>query len=79
MTLKCGLPPASGFIVMCEQTRLSMKVHSYFRSFWNGPPSSRLKLAYPGDEKPPSTIFLQKDSSLSQYLYFIFCPSLLYR
>ncbi|KAJ3219546.1 Sterol O-acyltransferase 1 [Dinochytrium kinnereticum] len=31
ITLKFKLPPASGFIIMCEQARMSMKIHSFWR------------------------------------------------
>ncbi|XP_003225493.1 sterol O-acyltransferase 1 [Anolis carolinensis] len=68
IALSYELPPASCFIVILEQVRLVMKSHSYIR------------------ENVPRVISCppQKSNSLqlpevSQYLYFLFAPTLIYR
>ncbi|KAJ7332038.1 hypothetical protein JRQ81_014218 [Phrynocephalus forsythii] len=68
ITLTCELPPASSFIVILEQVRLMMKAHSFIR------------------ENVPRVISCptQKSNSfqfprVSQYLYFLFAPTLIYR
>ncbi|NWU99718.1 SOAT1 acyltransferase, partial [Upupa epops] len=62
------LPPASRFIVILEQVRLVMKAHSFIR------------------ENVPKVLSSVKDKSstvpiprISQYLYFLFAPTLIYR
>ncbi|XP_044851062.1 sterol O-acyltransferase 2 [Mauremys mutica] len=61
------LPPASRFIVILEQIRFLMKSHSFLRE------------AVPGiiHAKPPDGEV--KLPALSTYLYFLFCPTLIYR
>ncbi|XP_063924652.1 sterol O-acyltransferase 1-like isoform X2 [Zophobas morio] len=57
------LPPASSAIVVLEQTRLLMKIHSFIRSNIHKPHSDNpLKL-------PP----------FSNFLYFLFVPTLIYQ
>ncbi|XP_064283749.1 sterol O-acyltransferase 1 [Passer domesticus] len=63
-----ALPPASRFIVILEQVRLVMKAHSFIR------------------ENMPRVLSSVKDKSgtvhiprISQYLYFLFAPTLIYR
>uniref|UniRef100_A0A8C3K821 O-acyltransferase n=2 Tax=Neoaves TaxID=3078114 RepID=A0A8C3K821_9CHAR len=63
-----ALPPASRFIVILEQVRLVMKAHSFVR------------------ENVPRVLSSVKDKSstvpiprISQYLYFLFAPTLIYR
>uniref|UniRef100_A0A3Q3XD59 O-acyltransferase n=1 Tax=Mola mola TaxID=94237 RepID=A0A3Q3XD59_MOLML len=63
-----NLPPASRFIIILEQVRLMMKVHSFVRE--NVP----RVLAW-AKEKTPSPVVPQ----VSQYLYFLFAPTLIYR
>ncbi|XP_018411699.1 PREDICTED: sterol O-acyltransferase 2 [Nanorana parkeri] len=59
------LPPASSFIVIFEQVRLLMKSHSFLRE------------AAPAVlQKEEKEVQLPKHSS---YLYFLFCPTLIYR
>lgn len=61
------LPPASRFIVIIEQVRLFMKAHSFIRENVSRVISS-----------PQKTNSLQVPQ-LSQYLYFLFAPTLIYR
>ncbi|KAL8178031.1 UNVERIFIED_CONTAM: Sterol O-acyltransferase 1, partial [Gekko kuhli] len=61
-----NLPPASRFIVILEQLRLMMKAHSFIRE--NAP---RIRSA-----SPQKTNFVPR---FSQYLYFLFAPTLIYR
>ncbi|XP_027749965.1 sterol O-acyltransferase 1 isoform X1 [Empidonax traillii] len=63
-----ALPPASRFIVILEQVRLVMKAYSFIR------------------ENVPRVLSSVKDKSstvpvprISQYLYFLFAPTLIYR
>uniref|UniRef100_A0A8C4WYI3 O-acyltransferase n=2 Tax=Eptatretus burgeri TaxID=7764 RepID=A0A8C4WYI3_EPTBU len=63
--VKFDLPPASRFIVIIEQIRFMMKTHSFVR------------------ENIPKCMYIEDSQvvipSLSQYLYFLFCPTLIYR
>ncbi|KAM4796067.1 sterol O-acyltransferase 2 [Rhinophrynus dorsalis] len=59
------LPPASSFIVILEQVRFVMKSYSFLRE------TAPLVLLKEGKE-----VQLPK---LSSYLYFLFCPTLIYR
>ncbi|KAL1022443.1 hypothetical protein UPYG_G00027680 [Umbra pygmaea] len=64
-----GFPPASCFIIILEQVRLMMKAHSFIR------------------ENVPKVLNLAKDKNssspvvpqLSNYIYFLFAPTLIYR
>ncbi|XP_044156649.1 sterol O-acyltransferase 1 isoform X1 [Bufo gargarizans] len=63
-----NLPPASRFIVILEQVRMIMKVHSFVR------------------ENIPRVLSFAKEKStvapvptVSQYLYFLFAPTLIYQ
>uniref|UniRef100_A0A8C6TBN4 O-acyltransferase n=1 Tax=Neogobius melanostomus TaxID=47308 RepID=A0A8C6TBN4_9GOBI len=62
------LPPASRFIVILEQIRFQMKTYSFIREsvpmIVNSSPEK--------GEKP-------KIPTFSSYLYFLFCPTLIYR
>ncbi|XP_022613921.1 sterol O-acyltransferase 1 isoform X2 [Seriola dumerili] len=64
-----SLPPASCFIIILEQVRLMMKAHSFVRE--NVP----RVLAWAKDKTSPSPVVPQ----VSQYLYFLFAPTLIYR
>ncbi|KAJ3105055.1 Sterol O-acyltransferase 1, partial [Phlyctochytrium bullatum] len=62
VTLKFKLPPASGFIIMCEQARMSMKVHSFWREH------SALSWKKDKEEEAKPGVRLG-DVGLSHYLY----------
>ncbi|XP_033820868.1 sterol O-acyltransferase 1 isoform X1 [Periophthalmus magnuspinnatus] len=64
-----NLPPASRFIIILEQVRLIMKAHSFVRE--NVPKV----LAWNKDKGSPNRQVLQ----VSNYLYFLFAPTLIYR
>uniref|UniRef100_H3DDH3 O-acyltransferase n=1 Tax=Tetraodon nigroviridis TaxID=99883 RepID=H3DDH3_TETNG len=64
-----SLPPASCFIVIMEQVRLMMKAHSFVRE--NVP----RVLTWAKEKTSPSPVVPQ----VSQYLYFLFAPTLIYR
>ncbi|XP_060738100.1 sterol O-acyltransferase 1 [Tachysurus vachellii] len=68
IVLKNSLPPASCFILILEQVRLMMKVHSFVREnvsrLWSSGKGSSASVAEP---------------HLSSYLYFLFAPTLIYR
>ncbi|KAJ6657355.1 hypothetical protein lerEdw1_002522 [Lerista edwardsae] len=68
LVLSYDLPPASRAIVITEQVRLVMKAHSFIRE------------NFPRVISSPSqkTNFVQVPQ-LSQYLYFLFAPTLIYR
>ncbi|XP_029473973.1 sterol O-acyltransferase 1 isoform X2 [Rhinatrema bivittatum] len=68
IVVKFSLPPASRFVVILEQVRLFMKVHSFIR------------------ENVPRVISSAKEKStfvpvpkVTNYLYFLFAPTLIYR
>uniref|UniRef100_A0A3B4AMA8 Uncharacterized protein n=1 Tax=Periophthalmus magnuspinnatus TaxID=409849 RepID=A0A3B4AMA8_9GOBI len=62
------LPPASRFIVILEQIRFLMKTYSFIREsvplIINNPPKEGENPRFP---------------TFSSYLYFLFCPTLIYR
>ncbi|XP_033476862.1 sterol O-acyltransferase 1 [Epinephelus lanceolatus] len=64
-----SFPPASCFIIILEQVRLMMKAHSFVRE--NVP----RVLTWAKDKTSPSPVVPQ----VSQYLYFLFAPTLIYR
>ncbi|XP_047656156.1 sterol O-acyltransferase 1 [Tachysurus fulvidraco] len=68
IVLKNSLPPASCFILILEQVRLMMKVHSFIREnvsrVWSSAKGSSASGAEP---------------RLSSYIYFLFAPTLIYR
>ncbi|XP_058246131.1 sterol O-acyltransferase 1 isoform X2 [Hemibagrus wyckioides] len=68
IVLRNSLPPASCFILILEQVRLMMKVHSFIREnvlrFWSSGKGGSASVAKP---------------HLSSYLYFLFAPTLIYR
>ncbi|XP_078390647.1 sterol O-acyltransferase 2-like isoform X3 [Cetorhinus maximus] len=66
--IQYGLPPASRFIVILEQIRLMMKSYSFIRE--NVPKVLNAKL------KEGEVLQMQE---FSCYLYFLFCPTLIYR
>ncbi|XP_026559095.1 sterol O-acyltransferase 1 isoform X2 [Pseudonaja textilis] len=68
IVLVYDLPPASRFIIILEQVRFVMKAHSFVRE--NVP---RIISATP---QKSNSFHLPK---VSQYLYFLFAPTLIYR
>ncbi|XP_062419642.1 sterol O-acyltransferase 1 isoform X1 [Pungitius pungitius] len=64
-----SLPPASCFIVILEQVRLMMKAHSFVRE--NVP----RVLSWAKEKTSPRPVVPQ----VSQYIYFLFAPTLIYR
>ncbi|XP_040278317.1 sterol O-acyltransferase 2-like [Bufo bufo] len=61
------LPPASSFIVTLEQVRFLMKTYSFCRE--------TIPVVLQDESKEKNA----KMPSLSSYLYFLFCPTLVYR
>ncbi|XP_044143069.1 sterol O-acyltransferase 2-like [Bufo gargarizans] len=61
------LPPASSFIVILEQVRFLMKTYSFCRE--------TIPVLLQDESKEKNA----KMPSLSSYLYFLFCPTLVYR
>ncbi|XP_063586122.1 sterol O-acyltransferase 1-like [Penaeus indicus] len=64
------LPPASSFIVLCEQVRMFMKTWAFVRSNYEH------AVKYKKDDNAQS-VNLCPD--FSHYLYFLFAPTLVYR
>ncbi|XP_031570639.1 sterol O-acyltransferase 1-like [Actinia tenebrosa] len=82
------LPPVSSIIVSCEQIRLILKVHAFVRS--NAPKviamqkktkKERSPKSIPEEEIPPKEVSVGESNlpDFGQYLYFLFCPTLVYR
>lgn len=72
-------PPYTTIVISVEHLRLCLKSYSFLRENcykvlypWNKDDDSGPAVLYAGQLEP-------KTSSFSQYLYFIFCPSLIYR
>ncbi|CAI4227417.1 unnamed protein product [Auanema sp. JU1783] len=66
--LKC----ACSFIITCETTRIAMKLHSFIRENYPRVADAKMKL---NEHKENEFVF----PSISQFVYFQFCPSFLYR
>ncbi|KAK6048119.1 hypothetical protein COOONC_14376 [Cooperia oncophora] len=64
---------ACSFIITCEMTRIAMKLHSFLRE--NMPRAIAKKTS--GTVVEPGTA--SEWPSVEQYVYFMFCPSLIYR
>eukprot|EP01121_Diplochlamys_sp_Union-15-3_P009209 TRINITY_DN2497_c0_g1_i2.p1 TRINITY_DN2497_c0_g1~~TRINITY_DN2497_c0_g1_i2.p1 ORF type:complete len:562 (-),score=61.64 TRINITY_DN2497_c0_g1_i2:13-1668(-) len=71
--LRLALPPASGFIIMCEQIRMIMKIHSFVRVI------SISKRHHVDDKKADADERVKDEHPFEHYVYFLFCPTLLYR
>eukprot|EP00118_Oscarella_pearsei_P007892 m.39637 g.39637 ORF g.39637 m.39637 type:complete len:526 (+) comp32779_c0_seq2:23-1600(+) len=66
------LPPASSIVVSCEQMRLVMKAHAFIREN-----AAKILSSSDGTDLAPG---LEKEiPGFSRYLYFLFCPTLIYR
>lgn len=72
--LKHELPPASTTIVVAEQVRLMMKVHAFVRENY----VKVLQISKEQDPKVKEEKF-QNMPGFSQFLYFLFAPTLIYR
>ncbi|KAK0055308.1 sterol O-acyltransferase 1-like isoform X1 [Biomphalaria pfeifferi] len=64
------LPPASSVVVTAEQTRFLMKTHSFIRE-------NTARVMYKKKDDDDQETSLCPD--FSKYLYFLFCPTLVYR
>ncbi|KAK6113293.1 MBOAT membrane-bound O-acyltransferase family protein [Brugia pahangi] len=73
MQLEC----ACTFIVTCESTRISMKVHSFIREVYSL--AVRLKIEAGKTDGLKDDDIPEKYPTLEQYVYFFFCPSLVFR
>lgn len=71
--LSMELPCACTFIITCENTRIVMKVHSFMREVYPLVVRSKVQLNNTKDE------VVEEFPSLEQYVYFFFCPSLVFR
>ncbi|KAM3727230.1 Sterol O-acyltransferase [Dirofilaria immitis] len=76
-TLIMQLECACTFIITCESTRISMKVHSFVREVYSLAVRSKIE-ASKKDDFEYNDIF-EKFPTLQQYVYFFFCPSLVFR
>eukprot|EP00794_Sanderia_malayensis_P003358 gene3358-3847_t len=72
--LKADLPPASTMIIVAEQVRLTMKIHAFVRENF----VKVLKISKEEDEAKREEQFGNM-AGFSQFLYFLFAPTLIYR
>lgn len=91
LTVHAELPPASGFIVMCETARLSMKVHAYVREkVLHGVPRyekyrkfipdwARARGVTEETLNLPHITIEGMGIEMGRYMYFLFAPTLVYR
>lgn len=75
-----NLPIASSFVILCEATRMGMKMHSYLRE--------KLLYAFPNSftdvfsvdtSQRPQIQLRSLKTEFKQYVYFSFAPTLVYR
>lgn len=88
---KFTLPPASALIVSCEMARIGMKMHAYTRDkLVHGLPCNKrfaefvpkfaaAKGVTPADLDAPIIKIGDLTVETKRFLYFFFCPSLVYR
>ncbi|KAK0407419.1 hypothetical protein QR680_019188 [Steinernema hermaphroditum] len=69
-----NLNPACSFIITCENTRMAMKVHAFVRENANRGIQRKLK-----QEKLKIGEVSQDWPSVEQFVYYMFCPSFIYR
>uniref|UniRef100_A0A0R3RMU6 O-acyltransferase n=1 Tax=Elaeophora elaphi TaxID=1147741 RepID=A0A0R3RMU6_9BILA len=77
-TLMMQLESACTFIVTCESTRISMKVHSFIREVYPLAVRLKIKAGKKTDDLKYDDI-AEKFPTIGQYVYFFFCPSLVFR
>jgi sterol O-acyltransferase len=78
---------ACGMIIGCEMARLSMKIHAYFREkLLYGLKNFHIKLALFSpfkkdnlEDKMPQIDIVGLEEELRRFIFFSFCPSLIYR
>ncbi|XP_004342463.2 cholesterol acyltransferase [Capsaspora owczarzaki ATCC 30864] len=68
-----ALPPGSAMVVLCEQVRLMMKLHSFIRE--NVPPVLFVRDRQNWRPQEMELVF----PLFSNFLYFLFAPTLIYR
>lgn len=74
------VPIATASIIMIEQTRMSLKLHAYIRTIIGCIRNDALYLRQIQPERISEQTQLKGDPfSISRFLYFFFCPVLLYR
>uniref|UniRef100_A0A914X222 Uncharacterized protein n=1 Tax=Plectus sambesii TaxID=2011161 RepID=A0A914X222_9BILA len=73
------LPIASSFIITCENVRILMKVHAFIRE--NAPRATAFKIAAANYKKNDqnSAAPVSQFPSMDKLIYFIFCPTFIYR
>lgn len=92
VTFQAQLPPPSAMILMCEQTRMIMKVHSYLREkmlYGSGKFDEYAKfvpewaaqrgVTLEEHVRPPHITIEDASKEIGRYLYFHFAPTLIYR
>ncbi|KAL3115307.1 hypothetical protein niasHT_011656 [Heterodera trifolii] len=68
-----NLQGACSFIITCENTRIAMKIHSFFRE------SLANYGAVKRSEKSGESESSEEGPCLDQFIYFMFCPTFIYR
>ncbi|KFM69947.1 Sterol O-acyltransferase 1, partial [Stegodyphus mimosarum] len=71
IVLNCDIPPASTFIVICEQLRLMMKTHTFVREN-----AARVLTFKPHQDNDKNDFRLCPE--VQKFIYFLFAPTLLY-
>ncbi|XP_043087998.1 sterol O-acyltransferase 2 [Puntigrus tetrazona] len=83
VVLRYQLPPASRFIIILEQIRLVMKSYSFIRETTPAVLRSARRTGDADKQQPHTSGVKPREPlrypSLSSYLYFLFCPTLIYR
>uniref|UniRef100_A0A915DDK2 O-acyltransferase n=1 Tax=Ditylenchus dipsaci TaxID=166011 RepID=A0A915DDK2_9BILA len=68
---------ACSFIICCENTRLAMKSHAFVRE--NFSKGKRKKESLASEHEQKASIDSPDWPSLEKFIYFMFCPSFIYR
>jgi len=78
--LDCSLPIASSFVILCEATRMGMKMHSYLREkLLYGFPNRFTGVFLVESPQQPQIHLSSLHTEFKQYVYFSFAPTLIYR
>lgn len=78
-----NLPIASSMVVLCEQVRLSMKMHSFVRETYRQ--AKRTDTLSEEEQlrallEEPNTVLLPTaQQRLASYFFFLFCPTLVFQ
>lgn len=80
---RLDLPVASSLILLCEQVRMVMKAHSFWRETLRmkhtDSAATKSPIAHASNSVANTTLSLRFEEQAERFLYFFFVPTLIYR